>query len=264
MTYWSIFSIFQTIEPFFDVAFHPWIKVAILAWLSLPRFQGSFVLYNRVLVPHLDKYEATVDGHIDDMREEAKRRAWSYMLGNGRNLIQQLFQIGKSAKDGNLFLSKDEQNEVLSDAQQHTPENIDDDETLTKQSPIHSITMSGIYEENEEYLNDFLELLSRGLFVFACTNDTKSNLNVGEFKLRILAYDEDKKAFVLSPLNEKKSQNVDLLIDNIDEIKASESAQGITIFSQNDIKTYITLPNVDDRDTLLEGFNVCLSELRSS
>ena len=61
---WSIFSI-----PFFDVAFHPWIKVAILAWLSLPRLQRSFVIDNRVLVPHLDRYEATVDEHMDDMRE---------------------------------------------------------------------------------------------------------------------------------------------------------------------------------------------------
>ena len=82
--------------------------------------------------------------------------------------------------------------------------------------------MSDVYEENEEYLNDFLELLLRELFFFEYSNDTKLNMNDREFKLRVLAFYEGKRAFLMSPLNEKKSQNVDLMIDNINEVEASE------------------------------------------
>lgn len=255
ITYWIILTFFHTIEPFLDVALHKWLKVFILAWLSLPRYQGAHFIYHKLIVPKLDKYETTVDGHIDGIRNEAKQRAWSYMMGKGWGLIQQVMLVGRLAKDGDLFGTA-------------TTETVQNENNSTKilnskQQPLHSLNMSDTKEEDERYISDFLNMLSRGLFVFASVQgaNVESSTKSEELKLRVFAFDNDQSAFVLSPL-EKQGDAYILHPNKIQEIVECTATQGVVI-TYKELILNIVLSNADDRDTLLYGLNESLSILRS-
>jgi len=253
ITYWIILTFFHTIEPFIDVAIHQWLKVLILAWLSLPRYQGAHFLYHKLIVPSLDKYESTVDGRIDDIRNEAKQRAWRYIMGKGWGFIQQLILIGKLAKDGNLFSTTTEE--------EHTN---DSSEMLNaKKQPLHSLSMSDINEVGEKYVGDFLNMLSRGLFVFASMHgsNVKSSTKKDELKLRVLSFEHNRNAFVISPL-EKHGETYILLAEKIQQINECTASQGISI-NYEDLKVNIVLSTVEDRNTLLNGLNESLLALAS-
>lgn len=263
---------FHIIEPFIDVAFHPWLKVILVAWLALPRFQGAYVIYNRLIVPSLDKYETKVDGHIEDMRNEAKQRAWRYILGKGWGAADRVLLVGKLATQGRLFSSSSstlEGDNGNKEGEKLNSEASSNDKNVTKKklTPLHSISFSETYaEDDEEYVTDFLDMLTRGLFVFALvvTNAEPNQLESDEFKLRVFALEEEQTAFLLTPLEETRDdEEIVVLVNNITEIIESENAQGITIQCKQDLEVHIVLPNVDDRNTLLNGLNICLPVLKS-
>lgn len=259
ITYWIILTLFHIIEPFIDVAFHPWLKVMILAWLSLPRYQGAFFIYDKIIVPKLDKYETTVDGHLDGMKAEAKRRAWSYILGTGWGMIEKFMRFRDLAIEGNLFASENSEHGEQAEGQMEMEVS---NPTIKQQSPLHSISFAENHEEDKDYVTDFLDMLARGLFVFALVMNSDSDEKTAEeYKLRIFAFDYERKAFLLSPIddNKNKDQTMTMVIDGIHQIIEAKKENGISICLKGGIEVCIVLPSVEDRNTLLHGLHVCYS-----
>jgi len=174
-------------------------------------------------------------------------------MGKGWGFIQQLILIGKLAKDGNLFSTTTEE--------EHTN---DSSEMLNaKKQPLHSLSMSDINEVGEKYVGDFLNMLSRGLFVFASMHgsNVKSSTKKDELKLRVLSFEHNRNAFVISPL-EKHGETYILLAEKIQQINECTASQGISI-NYEDLKVNIVLSTVEDRNTLLNGLNESLLALAS-
>ena len=63
LKYWIVFAVFCTLEHFTAIIlcvipiFYP-IKVSFLLWCMLPRFKGSLIVYDNVIIPILGKSDA--------------------------------------------------------------------------------------------------------------------------------------------------------------------------------------------------------------
>eukprot|EP00636_Phaeomonas_parva_P018208 CAMPEP_0118882432 /NCGR_PEP_ID=MMETSP1163-20130328/21686_1 /TAXON_ID=124430 /ORGANISM="Phaeomonas parva, Strain CCMP2877" /LENGTH=143 /DNA_ID=CAMNT_0006819493 /DNA_START=188 /DNA_END=616 /DNA_ORIENTATION=+ len=50
-------------------------KVFFILWLVLPRFQGAALLFDRLVLPALLRYEEDIDARISDVGKEVRHRA---------------------------------------------------------------------------------------------------------------------------------------------------------------------------------------------
>lgn len=66
LTYWAIYGVFSLLERVADKAlkwlpYYSHLKFGFLLWLQLPQTQGAKYIYQKVLEPHLRRYERKVD-----------------------------------------------------------------------------------------------------------------------------------------------------------------------------------------------------------
>ncbi|XP_022907318.1 receptor expression-enhancing protein 5 isoform X2 [Onthophagus taurus] len=75
LTYWVIFAFFSILEFFADtiVGWFPlyWLaKCSVMVWLMIPtEFNGSIILYNRIVRPYFLKHHAAVDQLLDKAKQ---------------------------------------------------------------------------------------------------------------------------------------------------------------------------------------------------
>eukprot|EP00611_Tribonema_gayanum_P003940 TRINITY_DN13186_c1_g1_i1.p1 TRINITY_DN13186_c1_g1~~TRINITY_DN13186_c1_g1_i1.p1 ORF type:complete len:278 (-),score=115.80 TRINITY_DN13186_c1_g1_i1:863-1696(-) len=76
MAYWVVATLLVAVEAVTDVVVAPWLplyhelKVALLLWLTLPRYQGAAQLYRAFVHPTLAKYEGAIDTHLSSAQEK--------------------------------------------------------------------------------------------------------------------------------------------------------------------------------------------------
>jgi len=79
LTYWVVYAVFGTVEFFSDILlswfpFYWLFKCIFLAWCAAPAsWNGSMIVYNRVIRPYFLNYESQMDQIADDVREKAKK-----------------------------------------------------------------------------------------------------------------------------------------------------------------------------------------------
>lgn len=265
----------EWMEPFLDIAIHPLLKILLIGWLSLPKFKGALLIYDKVLFPHLiQRYELErkVDDTMSGMTEELKRQVWAFVVGNtsfafyrGLIFFQSHLMItstddedgqheenknndsvsesnsGSESDDDSVGVERSNQDVEIHhgnrmqqpSSQQHYQRQLTSTSpsSLTKTTqkrqsntslnPHHSVSTSGISSLNEydsdsdgeeEYVNDFIQMLTRGLYVFCSidflhptnaqniTNNSNKNKDETTEKktLKIFSYNDDKKKFTLS------------------------------------------------------------------
>ncbi|XP_018565635.1 receptor expression-enhancing protein 5-like [Anoplophora glabripennis] len=77
LTYWVVFAIFSIFEYFADVivGWFPlyWlIKCLFFVWLMIPtEFNGSLVIYRRIVRPYFLKHHTVIDSTIQNVKEKA-------------------------------------------------------------------------------------------------------------------------------------------------------------------------------------------------
>eukprot|EP00559_Dactyliosolen_fragilissimus_P001905 CAMPEP_0184864904 /NCGR_PEP_ID=MMETSP0580-20130426/16273_1 /TAXON_ID=1118495 /ORGANISM="Dactyliosolen fragilissimus" /LENGTH=430 /DNA_ID=CAMNT_0027363853 /DNA_START=437 /DNA_END=1732 /DNA_ORIENTATION=+ len=167
-------------------------------------------------------------------------------------------------------------------------------------NPQHSVTesisMSSLPSMDSEgetaqddYITDFLNMISRGLYVFSkstiSSEANRSNNRINKknnFRLRVFSYERDEKSLLLSSvgstsltLNENHDDVFWIPISMIYCVNRSDN-NGITFISRynddidecddslNHILAEITLADEEDRDTLLKGLSVCISALNNN
>jgi len=91
LTYWVVFAIFTIIEYFADfiVSWFPiyWlIKCVFYIWLMAPiEYNGSLILYHRVIRPKFLQYQPALDKFISDSREAAIKATAQALLTEKRD-----------------------------------------------------------------------------------------------------------------------------------------------------------------------------------
>jgi len=79
LTYWVIFAVFSLIEYFADliVGWFPlyWlIKCVFFIWLMIPtEFNGSLILYNKIIKPYFVKHHKKIDDAVSKVRDSASK-----------------------------------------------------------------------------------------------------------------------------------------------------------------------------------------------
>uniref|UniRef100_A0AAR5QK93 Receptor expression-enhancing protein n=1 Tax=Dendroctonus ponderosae TaxID=77166 RepID=A0AAR5QK93_DENPD len=79
LTYWVIFALFSVVEYFADfiVGWFPlyWlIKCVFLVWLMIPtEFNGSLVLYGRIVRPYFLKHHNVIDETMNKVKEQVNK-----------------------------------------------------------------------------------------------------------------------------------------------------------------------------------------------
>ena len=70
LTYWMVFGVFTVLETFFGfifwiIPYWGWIRPAFFVWLLLPSFNGSKIIYEKVLSPILKSHKDLVKKYAD-------------------------------------------------------------------------------------------------------------------------------------------------------------------------------------------------------
>ncbi|XP_023023436.1 receptor expression enhancing protein B [Leptinotarsa decemlineata] len=79
LTYWVVFALFSIAEYFADfiVGWFPlyWlIKCIFMVWLMIPTgFNGSLILYNRIIKPYFLKHEHNIDDVVNKVKDSAHK-----------------------------------------------------------------------------------------------------------------------------------------------------------------------------------------------
>ncbi|GLV43565.1 Receptor expression enhancing protein B [Carabus blaptoides fortunei] len=77
LTYWVVFALFSVVEFFADMVagWFPlyWLlKCLFMVWLMMPTdFNGSLVLYNRVIRPYFLKHHGAIDSTLQNLKDSA-------------------------------------------------------------------------------------------------------------------------------------------------------------------------------------------------
>ena len=283
-TYWLILHLYTTIlSPLLHLTLHPLFQLLAILWLSLPRYQGASVVYDRIVVPWVNKYEDQVDDTIDEAHRGVRRYVlgklktvvWAVM-GEGGSLAEILIQgvIGSTS----IF---DDSNSVQTDAQNNNNHSI----PTSPHPPRHSVkealsqSSSGgddMMNMNEDQMDgnlvqDFMSMLVQGLYVFANVEkitggDEQIPSSHTGFKLGVFSFNESDFTFIItSPAGrdqQQESSTERLYIDDLIRLTSSGS-QGILLeFSSRpgepSIRAEIVLSDESDRDILLNGLSQCL------
>ncbi|XP_037080223.1 receptor expression-enhancing protein 5-like isoform X2 [Pollicipes pollicipes] len=79
LTYWVVYAVFGTVEFFSDILlswfpFYWLFKCLFLTWCAAPAsWNGSLVVYRRVIRPYFLKYENQLDDIANEVAEKAKK-----------------------------------------------------------------------------------------------------------------------------------------------------------------------------------------------
>jgi hypothetical protein len=108
-TYWLILHLYSTVlSPILHFTLHPIFQILAIMWLSLPRFQGASVVYDRLVVPWVMKYENQVDEAIHGAHKGAQNwilsnmgKLMGFVIGEGGNLLELVLELvfGKPSVD---------------------------------------------------------------------------------------------------------------------------------------------------------------------
>mmetsp|Transcript_14964 Transcript_14964/g.30569 ORF Transcript_14964/g.30569 Transcript_14964/m.30569 type:complete len:371 (-) Transcript_14964:319-1431(-) len=221
-TYWLILHLYLTIiSPILHITLHPLFRLLVILWLSLPQYQGASVVYERLIVPWVDKYEERVDDAVDEAHRGVRRWIFARMgrlmwllMGEGGNAVGGLMEgvigllTGSSesfrvngtaakAQTTEIFLKSSMSSESL--LPRHSMR-----EAISENSSMEEIVDAEYNNESLEiFVRDFIAILHQGLYVFAnvdtvdATGDGDSNrkrekirhsIFDGGFKLGIFSF----------------------------------------------------------------------------
>lgn len=277
-TYWLILHIYITIlSPFLHLTLHPIFQILAILWLSLPRFQGASVVYERVVVPLVDRHETKIDDSVAQAHRGVRRWVLSrlgrvvwMLIGEGGSLAEGLLHVIMGFLGVNPTLSVAPaklEGETIKPPPQHSIK-----EALSRSSSIEELEEVGDHRVSDSFdPTDFITMLQQGLYVFAQT-DADSDASRGVFKLCIFSYTKDENAFSVSPV-EVKIEPVKLPLDGLKATRSTGSRQGLLLEChrtnscnknvQNNVSVEIVLSDESDRDILLNGLNACLPHIFS-
>jgi len=231
ISYFSILFLLNLAEPFLDLALHPWLKILLILWLSSPKHRGASAIFRALFVPCLDRYEGTVDEELSRVRSEARRRFFDFMARTGYRTWKSTMEFVARARSGRLFEEG-----------------------------------SSEPRKDQEYARDFLETSKRSLFVVATVRAADGTTEGDSHQLRVFAYREERKAFVLSRVNNGKGDagEEDVMVLAVEDIKSigQTGLQGILVLMEDGTEAEIQLSGKEDRDTLLEGLKTSWRVLR--
>ena len=282
-TYWFILHLYTTIlSPLLHLTLHPLFQLLAILWLSLPRYQGASVVYDRIVVPWVDKHETQVDNTLDEahrgmrryVMEKLKTVIWAVM-GEGGSLAEILIQgvIGSTSSnfdDSSSVTDTQSNKNSMTTSSHHYPRH-SVKEVFQSSSGGDSMNDDQSFDEN--LVQDFMSMLVQGLYVFANVekitgSDEQIIPSHTGFKLGVFSFVESDFTFVItSPAGRDQQQQEPvserLIIDNLTGISPA-GPQGIVLeFSSNTrdepvIRAEIVLSDESDRDILLNGLSQCL------
>lgn len=197
-------------------------------------------MYERVIVPWVQKYESRVDDAIDGAHRDVQRWIWSKMghamalvVGESGNLLEILLELifGKPSvtNNDNIASKQSQQQSAAISFDQSQSSATSSVSSTERQQPKHSVrdalrqtstledfvvvdgnsdTKHSI-EFMAEYVNDFKSMMQQGLYVFANVGTDDSINNTGKFRLGVFSYDVNN--FLISPVGtEEKSAAITL------------------------------------------------------
>ncbi|KAL7521467.1 hypothetical protein ACHAWX_006140 [Stephanocyclus meneghinianus] len=303
-TYWLILHLYSTVlSPILHFTLHPIFQLIVILWLSLPRFQGASVLYERIVVPWVKKYENQVDDAINSAHRGVRQWIFSYLgnvvalaVGEGGNLVETiiafLFDDHSNNKDEGLIIQT--QKPPVSDENKHAHAPV---ESTDRPQPRHSVREAlsqssslgdfvivdgnGKAEHSIElmleYVNDFKSMMHQGLFVFAnvesihtTTVDQSAESGNRNYRLGVFSYsvNNDCGSFMISPVGEGTNSSAVACLPLHGLLCPVRSGpQGIILEykanNQVSIKAEVVLSNEDDRDILFTCLTKCLPWMRA-
>jgi len=274
-TYWLILHLYTTIlSPFLHLTLHPLFQLLAILWLSLPRYQGAAVVYDRIVVPWVNKYEVKVDDTIDVAHRGARRWVvaklktivWAIM-GEGGSLVDILIQgvIGSTSIVDDDSRVTDTQNKYHSISASNPPLHSVKEALNHGSSSIDDMSTSPSFVEN--LVQDFMSMLVQGLYVFANVEKGEPEPSIFEkgFKLGVFSFDESEKRFIITPAGRDQQQESSverLYVKDLTRLAASGS-QGLVLECSKTtgeliMRAEIVLSDENDRDVLLSGLRQCL------
>ena len=90
VAFWLIMFLWPLFDPLLTLALHPLVKLALLLWLSLPRYQGASIVYAVAIRPLFVKYEKHVEQKLNFAMALAKRIMIKFFIGTGWSMILQM------------------------------------------------------------------------------------------------------------------------------------------------------------------------------
>jgi len=98
LTYWVAYGFFTVIEGFVAILFKSFFyyvfKSAFLVWLYLPQTKGAQLVYLKVILPILNRYESDIDRQLGSAKS-AVDQAQSEMKGDVTAAVAGAVQAGK-------------------------------------------------------------------------------------------------------------------------------------------------------------------------
>ena len=208
------------LTPLFDIIrVHPIFRLAVVIWLSLPKFQGALFVYNEVFDVAMEKYgvEDKVDQKIEHVKTTVKDSMWRIAKDIGWSALSQVGEfvtfVQESASSYNEGVVQNSQNTGgagadIAQGQGLRMKKHYSSESLLSRKPSHSVqegmssfssveAISDVVEQ-EAYAADFISMLKEGLYVFAAHNDpadenlcTAEDSSTKRFRLRVFFYESD-------------------------------------------------------------------------
>lgn len=277
--YWLILNLYVTVlSPFLHLTLHPIFQLIAVLWLSLPQYQGASVVYDRIVVPWVDRYEERVDDAVEEVHRSVMSWVWSrlgrftyVLMGEGGSLAGELLNVvtGLVAGDDVQFFGKPVDPTIQ-------PSNSTNSLLNPRHSLREGLSQSSFEEVGEavpsdEFVRDFMAMLQQGLYVFAnvVADEATESLFERGHKLGIFSYDGG--VFSITPVavtagaetGTKESTPVRLPLDNLRPPRAT-GAQGLILECQetgnvaNNISVEMVLSDESDRNILLSGLEFCL------
>jgi len=90
IAFWLIMFLWPLLDPLLTLALHPLVKLALLLWLSLPRYQGASIVYAVAIRPLFLKYESRVEHKLNFAMSLAKRIMIKFFIGTGWSMFLQM------------------------------------------------------------------------------------------------------------------------------------------------------------------------------
>ncbi len=282
-TYWLILHLYTTIlSPILHLTLHPLFQLLAILWLSLPRYQGAAVVYDRVVIPWVNKYEVQVDDTIDVAHRGARRWViakvktilWAVM-GEGGSLVDVLIKgvIGSIADDDSKVSETQNTNHPTSSS--NPPRHSVKEALSHSSSSIDDMSINDDHSFDDNLVQDFMSMLIQGLYVFAnvekiaINGEHERNIFEGGFKLGVLSLDGGRKWFNITQAgrDQQQEQSVERVYVNDLTRLAASGPQSIilecsTTTVQPIIKAEIVLSDESDRNVLLNGLRQCLPILK--
>ncbi|KAL7491895.1 hypothetical protein ACHAWT_001180 [Skeletonema menzelii] len=281
-TYWLILHLYTTIlSPILHLTLHPLFQLLAIFWLVLPKYQGAGVVYDRVVVPWVNKYEVKVDDTIDVAHRGARRWVlaklktilWAVM-GEGGSLVDVLIQgvIGSTIIAENESKVTETENKNDSTSASNPPRH-SVKEALSSSSSIAEMSLNEDQSFDDNLVQDFMSMLVHGLYVFAnvekIASEHEFSIFEGGFKLGVFSFEEGKKRFNITPAGRDKPEEQFIervYVNDLTRLDAfgpqSLLLECSTATGELIIRAEIVLSDENDRNILLNGLRQCLPTLK--